>query len=161
MEKIYYQNDFPELPGVYNNGCLYKSLLNIISEEFKYTYSKKEIREIYKKCNDLGYLGTSEGKNNNGAFVWDHVGVLNTASFHIGYRVKWQYVARVYTQLMESKGYTSFVNDPNYQNDNNIYMIFQVRTTAVPGHFKRFNYDPWKMGSKEICLKSTRYYKRL
>jgi len=161
MKKIYYQNDFPDLPGVYNNGCLYKSLINVVSKEFKYNFSKRQIRVIYRKCNDLGYLGTSENKNTDGAYCWDHIGILNTASFHIGFKVKWLYVARIYTQLMESKGYTSFVNDPNYTNDPDLHMILQVRTTAVPGHFKSFDHDPWKFGSREICLKSTRYYKRL
>ena len=161
MKKMFYQNDFEDLPGVKSGGCLYMSLMDIVREDCKYDFKKDDICEIYNECNKRGFLGVWNDRDADGAYCWNHLGILNTACEIIEHDIRWEYTAKIYTKLMEEQGHRSFVNDSNYTNDDSIYMIFQVRTTKVSGHFKRFNYDPWKSGSREVCLKSTRYYKRV
>lgn len=158
MKNEVYQNDFTNLEGVVDGGCLYMSLLDIVSEEFKHELTRAKVCDIYRLCNDRGILGTWKDKNSDGAYVWDHKGVLEIASVVMGYKdAQWEYTARVYIDRLSSK---NVIANPDYENLN-CYMIFQVKTTAVSGHFKRFTYDPWKMGSKEISLISTRYYRRV
>ena len=156
-----YQNDFPNLEGVVPQGCLFMDLLDIVAEEFNHALTREKVNDIYNLCNERGILGTSESKELDGAFVWDHTAVLNIASLVLGYKnSKWEYCARIYTEAERARGRKSYIPNIDYEKESG-YLIFQVRTTEVPGHFLRFSYNPWKYGSKEICLKSTRYYRRI
>lgn len=152
------QNDFTEQEGMVSGGCLCMSLIDIVAEEFNHIMSKDEIINIYNLCNERGILGTQESKQQNGAYAWDHKAVLDMTSVVLGYKnASWEYCARVYIDRLSEHNY---ISNPNYENLN-CYLIFQVKTDAVPGHFKRFTYDPWKFGSKEVSLKSVRYYRRV
>ena len=160
MNKRLYQNDFPELPGVEPTGCLFMSLLDIVSEELKQPLTREDVDSIYHLCNERGILGTPLDKKEKGAYVWDHVSVLDIASLVLGQPdVTWEYCARIYTQAQEAKGKSSFIFNKKYETEST-YLIFQVCTTEVPGHFLRMSYNPWKYGSKEKYLKSVRYYRR-
>ena len=161
MKEKLYQNDLPELEGVAPEGCLYMSLTDIVAEEFNHEITREKHHDIYNLCNERGIIGTWENKHDLGAYVWDHTALLNMASVVLGYPdARWEYCARIYTEVEKLRGRTNHISNTNYTNISQ-YLIFQVRTTAISGHFKRMRYDPWKYGSKEICLKSTRYYRRV
>lgn len=161
MNTKLYQNDLSELEGVSPQGCLFMSLCDIVAEEFNHVITREKYHDIYNLCNERGIIGTEEEKKADGAFVWDHTGVLNIASIVLGYKnAYWEYCARVYTDKEKLRGNSDYIYNSNYETVSQ-YLIFQVRTTAIKGHFKRMRYDPWKMGSKEVCLKSVRYYRRV
>jgi hypothetical protein len=161
MMQKFYQNDFPELERVVPEGCLFMSLIDIVAEEFNHQLTREKIHDIYHLCNERGIIGTWENKYDLGAYVWDHATLLNMASVVLGYKdAQWEYCARIYTELEKANGRTDYVLNSNY-NTQSQYLIFQVKTTAINGHFKRMSYDPLKFGSKEICLRSTRYYRRV
>jgi hypothetical protein len=155
---ILYQNDFTDLPDVPKNGCLFMSLIRVVSEELVYVFSKAEVARIYSESNAAGFLGTEEAKSEQGAFVWNHEGVLNKASEVAGSSDRWQYLARIYMPQETSKGHADYISDVDYWKDAEA-MIFQIQT-QIGGHFLKLGYDPWKFGTEERYLKSVRYYRR-
>lgn len=153
-----YQNDFKHLPQVDKEGCLFMSLIDVVAEAVSHPFDFREIEHIYWEANKEGSLGTENSRTENGVFVWNHMGVLNIASA-VARRpdVTWEYCAKVYQSQELDKGLTSWIAVPNYW-EVATAMIFQVQT-AIGGHFRRFDYDPWKTGTDERYLKSIRYYR--
>ena len=101
----FYQNDFPEQAGMVSGGCLFMSLLDITAKEFNLELTREKVISIYELCNERGFIGKSSDKNLDGAFVWDHKAVLEMSSIAMGYKdAKWEYSARIYTDLLESQG---------------------------------------------------------
>lgn len=160
MRNKFYQNDFPQLEGVAETGCLYMSLLDMVQEELLYQFNRRDIESIYKLCNERGMLGTENSKNDLGAFVWDHTGVLNMACIVIGRKdITWSYLARIYSEVDEARGFESWTNDPEYiKNCTGLILQVKIMESSM-GHFLRFNYDPWKTRTKPVHVKSVRYYK--
>lgn len=161
MKEKLYQNDFPELVGVQPSGCLFMCLLDIVAQELGHELTREKVHAVYGLCNERGLLGTSESSRDKGAYVWDHTAVLNMASIVMGRKdVAWEYCARIYSNRESSKGRKNYIVNKEYECQATAF-IFQIKTCEGTGHFKRLNYDPWKPGTREINLKSIRYYRRI
>ena len=89
-----------------------------------------------------------------GIFVWDHEAVINQTLFFLNiYNIKAKYIGRLYTKAEEARGKKSFGTHIGAD-----ALMFQTQTTNG-GHFRRFNYDPWKPGTTTKYIKSIRYFK--
>ena len=145
-----FQTDFPEIISLHDYGCLFMSLLDIVEEDQFKQFSRQEILKLYDTLNDSGVLGSVNSPSEYGAYVYDHVKVLNKVSGEI-----WKYVGRIYTKAEEERNKKSFGTHVGAT-----HSILQIQTKNM-GHFRRLDYDPWGSGTSMLYLKSVRYYVKL
>ena len=134
------QSDFTG--NIKKYGCLWFSLVNIAEEMCGCKLSHANVLHMYKHLQDRGYMDKQ-------CFVKDHSAVINEAlSYMICPEIRAvytgaQYLDKLYKSWGASEG---------------SYIILQVKTEFVPGHFLRFNYNPYYPPSKILGVRSVRYY---
>lgn len=152
-----YQNDMTNLPKVPSDGCLFMSLFDCVAEANDVEPSKQEIENIYNIANERGFIGLESDKYSSGAYVWDHEAILNTTHgiFSIDRR-EWTYLAAIYSPFEHNRGKNDYIPHKDYIS-RTTHMIIQIQT-IFGGHFRRFDYDPYRKGTTARYIKSIRYY---
>lgn len=148
-----YQTDFPEIKEIKKNGCLLSCLNRIAELETGKSISFNQFQDTYNKLNDMRVMSKDlDNFSEAGAFVHDHVSVLNEFLSVLGSDKKARYKMRQYMPAFADHGSFGL---PYYDTCN--YLIFQVQTVNG-GHFRMLDYDPWESGTKTRYVKSIRGY---
>lgn len=154
-----YQTDFEGFTK--KNGCLLFCLIKLAEEKVCKEMPHSQIKEFINVLHNnifthynktIPVLSNEDDISKPGVFVWDHAAVVNRAMLFLGILdMKCEYIGRIYMPYETARGKKSF---GSHEGDA---MIFQIRT-AIGGHFRMLDYDPWQPGTDAYYLKSTRHY---
>ena len=134
------QSDFKD--NIKKYGCLVFSLLDISEQMCGKRFNRKQILHMIKHMISRGYIDED-------MFVHDHAAVINEGnSYNAEPYIRAKYVGAQYLDHPEK----------NWGKNEGDYLIYQVRTDKVKGHFIRPYYNPYFPASKILSLRSVRYY---
>lgn len=136
-----YQNDFADEIEEY--GCLWFSLMNVAEEMCGEKLNVKQILNMYDHLRDRNYMTKD-------CYVLNHAEVINEAlSFMLHPEIRAEYIGSQYLDKPKE----------SWGKSEGDFVILQVKTEFVAGHFIRPKYNPYFPASRVLSLRSARYYK--
>lgn len=144
---IHFQVDFPKSGFIETNinkyGCYFLSLLAIPQFFTKQALSQPDIIQLYKECNEQGYMGPN-------CFVSHAEKIVQHGALYLGdskhsYRLM---IRKSFKESHPSFGESDFANTDNLPGGNNVWYVIVDFPTKFGQHFQLFNgvggliYDP-------------------